>query len=198
MKFPGQRVVNFRFGIFQGQIFQFAFDGIQTQPVSKRRIQIQCFGGDILLFPGRHGIEGAHVMKPVGQFYQDNPYIVGKRQEHFFKIFGLKRRFHGLVPVFDLGKPVDNVCYPDPEFILDKFDGIIFVVFNHIVEQGTYNGCFTQPDFAGDNPRNFYRMIDIRFSAQPPHGAMGFACHLKSFLHPVFIAYSLVGIPGPE
>jgi len=43
----------------------------------------QGFLGYALLFLGRHNVEGLHVMKPVGQFDEDDPYVFRHGHQHF-------------------------------------------------------------------------------------------------------------------
>ena len=59
-----------------GKVFKFLFYRLNTEAVRNGRIDLQRFKGFIPLFLLGNRIEGAHIVKTVGKFYDYNPYIL--------------------------------------------------------------------------------------------------------------------------
>ncbi len=67
------------------------------------------FPGDPFAMPRRHGVQGAHVVKAVGQLDQDDANVLRHRQQHLAKILGLSIFARLELDLIELGYSVDHV-----------------------------------------------------------------------------------------
>ena len=64
------------------QVFEFTSNTRHTEPVSDRPVDIERFLGDSPALLPRKVLEGPHVVKPVGEFDQNDSHVVDHRQQH--------------------------------------------------------------------------------------------------------------------
>ncbi len=90
----------------QCEILKIPLHAPNAQAVRDRRVDFDRLFGDRELLGRRQRGQGAHVMQPVGQLDDDDPDVLGHRQEHFAQVFDLRVLF-GLVR--DAGQLRDTV-----------------------------------------------------------------------------------------
>ena len=93
--------------IGERKIVQLAGQVLHAQAVGDGGVYFVRFQGDPLLFLGRQGGQGPHIMQAVGQLDEDHPQVLRQGEDHFAQI--LHPAFHA--PIFDpaqLGHPVDQ------------------------------------------------------------------------------------------
>jgi len=59
------------------------------RPVRQRRVDVQRLLRDALLRVGTHVLQRAHVVRAVGQFDQDDPDVLGHRDQHLAEVLRL-------------------------------------------------------------------------------------------------------------
>ena len=101
-------VVNLRMEILERQVFKLAFDPGDAQAVRQRRVNIQGLLRRENLFVGRHMIERAHVVHPVGELDENHPHVLAHGENHLAKIFRLLLLMAAIVGAAQLGDAVDQ------------------------------------------------------------------------------------------
>ena len=110
-------------------------------------------------------------MNPIGQFYQDNPDIMGHGQDHLADIFRLLVNLFVKGDLADLGDSIDDVGH----FLAKKFVQIIqggISVLHRVVQEAADHGNRVQAHL-GQEIGNFQRVGQIRFAAQASLTFMG-------------------------
>ena len=93
VEFRLYHVVGVVLKIFQAQVFQLAFQLIQSQFVCQRGIQIACLLAHLHLCLSVCGVPYLpHQVHPVGNHYQYHPHVLGKRQQQVSEVFALYHR----------------------------------------------------------------------------------------------------------
>ena len=59
------------------------------EPLRQRRVDLHRLAGDALLLLDRQGVQRAHVVEPVGELDEDDPDVLGHRQQHLSDVLGL-------------------------------------------------------------------------------------------------------------
>ena len=59
------------------------------EPLGQRRVDLHRLAGDALLLLGRQAVERAHVVEAVGELDEDDPDVLGHRQQHLPDVLGL-------------------------------------------------------------------------------------------------------------
>ena len=90
----------------ESQVLKFHTHFIHAQPHGNRRIDIKRFTGNALDFVAIEDTQGAHVVEPVGQFYENDTNVFCHCQCHFLKIFGLPKLYRVEFDVSELADPV--------------------------------------------------------------------------------------------
>ena len=119
--------VGLRFGVFEREILHFGLDIVQPQSVCQRSVDVERFGGDLLLFLPDHGTHRLHIVQAVGQFDQDHADVVGDGDEHLAEILRLYAHV-GIGNTRYFGQPVDDPGYGGPVFPLDLLEGHVGVL----------------------------------------------------------------------
>ena len=70
-------------------VLKFFHNGSDTKSVRKRRINFHCFMRCSALFFNRFCVDGAHIMKSVGKFYDNNADVLCHSDHHFSDVFCL-------------------------------------------------------------------------------------------------------------
>ena len=73
----------------ESQVIQLHLDLPDAQPVGQGRIYVQGFLGDTLPLFGSQGVQGLHVVKPVGQLDQHHADVLRHSHQHFPETFGV-------------------------------------------------------------------------------------------------------------
>ena len=84
-------------GIFQRQVFQFAFDRVQSEAVGKRGVEVRNLRCQPFpIFVALQELAEAHQTKTVGDHNQDHAYIFSKREQQLMEVFGVDSRIAGI------------------------------------------------------------------------------------------------------
>ena len=67
--------------VFETEIFEFAFDGEESEAIGKRSVNVERFACDFILFGGRHRTQRSHIVKTVGNFNQDHANVFRHARE---------------------------------------------------------------------------------------------------------------------
>ena len=83
------RVVPLGVEVKKTQVLKFLSPGTHPQPVGDRGEDIEGLRGDPLALVGFQRIKRAHIVQPVGEFDQNDPDVLGHRQQHLAEILRL-------------------------------------------------------------------------------------------------------------
>ena len=78
-----------RMFIFEAEVFQFGLDLVEAQAVGQWGINVHGFTGNFVLLAGKHGAEGAHVVKSVGNLDEDDANVIAHCKQQLFEVFSL-------------------------------------------------------------------------------------------------------------
>ncbi len=165
--------------VLETELFQFCFDGKQSQPVCQRGVYIQGFPGNFKLLRRSHGRECAHVVQSVGNLDQDYPDIIGHGEQQLPKILCLCRYVLAKHPARYLGQPVHNLRNLIPKQGTDIIDRVIGI-FHHIVKQRRRNRGRSQPHLLRYDTGYCQRMHDVGFTGTAAGTFVCLLCHVKS------------------
>ena len=73
----------------EGEVLELPLHLPDPEPLGQRRVDLHRLAGDALLLLGRQAVQRAHVVEPVGQLDEDDPDVLGHRQEHLPDVLGL-------------------------------------------------------------------------------------------------------------
>ena len=89
------------------------------EPLGQRRVDLHRLAGDAELLLGRQAVQRAHVVEPVGELDQDDPDVLGHRQQHLADVLGLLLLVAVGAELRQLGHAVDELGDLGPEPLLD-------------------------------------------------------------------------------
>ena len=107
-------------------------------------------------------------MEAVGEFYQDNPYILGHGEEHLTKVLCLHLESVHLVILtyklqfIQLGHAIHQISHISSEGACELLHGH-FGIFYHVMQKAGYDSLLIKFQFRKDD-RNTERMDDIGFA----------------------------------
>ena len=109
-RFDGRRdlLVADRVGVAESQIFKLAAHLAHAQPMSQRRVDLQCLPRDSFLALRPEVFQGAHIVQPVGQLDQHHAHIGDHGQQHLAHIFRLAVLAIGKLNFVDIGDAFDD------------------------------------------------------------------------------------------
>ena len=108
-------LIHIRIKIGKGKVLQLGPDPVNTEPASKWRVDVQSLLSNKPLFFRGLKIEGAHVVKPVGEFNQDHPDVTGHRQNHLAHVLSLALFETAKLKSADFGYAVNYLANFIPE-----------------------------------------------------------------------------------
>ena len=88
-EFLMDRVVPLGVEMKKTQVLKLLCPGTHPQPVSNRGKDVEGLRGDPLALFGFQRIKRAHIVQPVGKFDQNDPDVLGHRQQHLAEILRL-------------------------------------------------------------------------------------------------------------
>ena len=130
-----QGPVVLRLQVLESEILQLGLDAGHTKPVGERGVDLARLGGDPYPLLRRQRIERPHVVEPVGQLDDDDPRILGDRQQQLAVVLDLLLRRGAEGEAGDLGEAVHQPRHFGTEFPGDVL-GTDVRVFDHVVQQG--------------------------------------------------------------
>ena len=76
--------------VFEAEVLKFGLDGIQTQAVGERGIDVERLTGNLVLLVGGHRLQGAHVVQAVGHLDEHDAHVLAHREQQLAEILGLQ------------------------------------------------------------------------------------------------------------
>ena len=183
LQFPFENLVAVRVQRAKPKILEFQLDGIQSQALGDRRVDLERFAGAAPALDRRHDAEGAHVVHAVGELDHDDADVAHHRQQHFAKALGLR-----FLPVLELdlvqlADAVDQFGHHLPENGGDLGLGR-GRIFDDIVQDGRDQGVRIQTQIRED-VGNRDRVRDVRFARYALLSLMLFSAEIVGFAHPL-------------
>ena len=80
-----------------------------AEPLGQRRVDLHRLAGDALLLLGRQAVQRPHVVEPVGELDEDDPDVLGHRQQHLPDVLGLLLLVAVGAELRQLGHAVDEL-----------------------------------------------------------------------------------------
>jgi hypothetical protein len=117
------------------EILQFSRYVLDAEAMGEGSINLSRLKRDPLLLLRGQGIEGPHIVQPIGEFHEDDTQILADRKDELPKILCLSPQFFS--SVFDMRK-LCNAFYQEGDFFSKVFCeriGSNRGVFNNIMEQ---------------------------------------------------------------
>ena len=134
-----QRGVLLRLEEFEGQVFQLRLDARHAEAVGQRRVDFEGLGGNAGPLVGRQVLQRPHVVEPVRQLDDDDPRVLGDREQQLAVVLDLLLRGGAEGQVGNFGQTVDQPGHLGAEFLGHVF-GADVGVFHHIVKQRGHDG----------------------------------------------------------
>ncbi len=122
-----------RLQIAEGEVFQFTAHQAHAKTVGDRGVNVESFSSDTLLAVGRKIFEGAHVVKTIGEFHQNDANVIDHGEQHFANVFSLTRLGSHQIDTADFRGTLDDASHVRAEHFRDLLDGNSGV-FDDIVE----------------------------------------------------------------
>ena len=116
-------LISDRVEIAEAEVFQLAADFSHPQAVCDGPINFQCLFRNFLLAIRRQVFQSPHVVQAVGQFDEDDAYVIDHCQHHLAQIFCLLLFASGEINFADLGYALDQMGDLLAEFLADVDDG---------------------------------------------------------------------------
>ena len=154
--------------IAETEVFQFGLDLVQSQPVGKRRIDIERLTRYLVLLVGRLGSKCTHIVQPVAYLDEDDTDVVAHRQQQLLEVLGLCGSLLAEDAAGNLCQSVDNLRYLRSENVLYVLDSIVGI-FHHVVQQGRTDARCPESHLLTGNLGDGNGVHDIRFPRQPAH-----------------------------
>ena len=181
LQFSCDGLIGFRLCVFQRKIFQFAFDGVKSETMSQRSIEIEGFAGNLQLLVAGHAVHGAHVVQAICNLDQYHAHILGQGKQQLPEVLGLKRalQIENLVDFREAVNDLGNL-WPEVGFYVVQCD---FGILHRIMKQCTSNGRRPETDLACHYFCYINGMCDIGFTRLSAHVFMRFCSHFKGFTY---------------
>ena len=146
----------------EGEVLELPLHLPDPQPLGERRVDLHRLAGDPLLLLGRQPVERPHVVEPVGELDQDDPDVLGHRQEHLPDVLGLLLLVAVGAELGQLGDAVDELGDLGAELLLDVGQAVLGVL-GDVVEQRRLDRDRIDPEL-GEDLRRRDGMRDVRLA----------------------------------
>lgn len=167
--------VGFGVEVFEGEIFEFAFDFADTETVGDRSEYFHGFACDAELLFRREVVECAHVVQAIGEFDNHDANVFRHREEHFAEIFEVVFFARTAEANFsELGDAVDEHGDFIAKLRADGFEGNR-CVFGNIMQESGGDGAGLHADF-GKDFADGQGVFDIVLSGLAFLSAVRFVC----------------------
>ena len=136
--------------IFQTQVFQFAFEFVETQFVGKRGVEVTGFLAHLVLGILLRGVTNLpHQVDPVCNHDENHTHVFGEREQQVAEVLALDDRIL-LVQFTDAAKPVDDVRHALAVLAAQRVDACLSGGYDRIEHDGQY-AIALQPYFGNGN-----------------------------------------------
>ena len=154
--------------VFEAQVLEFGLYLVQSEPVGKRRVDVESLSGNLVLLVCRLALKRPHVVKAVAYFYQDDPYVVAHREQQLLDVLRLSRRLFTEYAAGNLCQSVDNLCDLASENVLDVLNRVVSVLYN-VVQECRADACRAEPHLLACYLRHGDGVEYVRFARQAAH-----------------------------
>ena len=104
--------------MLNSKVLELLLYGSDTESVSNRRINFECFARFIELFKLGLGVDSSHIMKSVAKLDDNNANILRHRNKHFSDVFSLELFLRNVIDFSELCNSVNKHCYRFAEIAL--------------------------------------------------------------------------------
>ncbi len=155
----------------EGEVLELPLDLPDPEPLRQRRVDLHRLVGDALLLLRRQPVQRPHVVEPIGELDEDDPDVLGHREQHLADVLGLLLLVAvGREPA-ELGDPVDEVGDLGPEALLEVGQAVVGVL-RDIVEECRLDRDRIDPEI-GEDLGGGDRVGDVRFAGRATLALMG-------------------------
>ena len=127
----------------EAAVLKLTEQGVQTQAMCNRRVNIQGFLGHAAALFRLDGVQRAHIVQAVSQLDQDDAHVTRHGQQHLAKAVGLLLRLGGKFQALQLGQTIHNLGHIGTEFFSQFLLGDV-LIFDHVMQQGRHQGIGIQ------------------------------------------------------
>ena len=167
----GELAVALRVEGLEGEVLQLPLHLPDPEPLGERRVDLHRLAGDPLLLLGRQAAERPHVVEPVGELDEDDPDVLGHRQEHLADVLGLPLLVGVGGELRELRHAVDELGHLRPEALLDVGEAVLRVL-GHVVEEGGRDGGRVEAEL-GERQGGRDRVRDVGLAGRPQLALVG-------------------------
>ncbi len=107
-----------------------------AEALRQRRVDLHGLAGDALLLVRRQPVQRAHVVQAVGELDEDDPDVLGHRQQHLADVLGLLLLVAVGAEARQLRDPVDELGDLRPEAFLDVGQAVLGVLGDVVQQRG--------------------------------------------------------------
>src|SRR3984893_17797120 len=158
-------LMGFRVEFAERQFYELFAQLVHPDAARERRVNVDGFFGDPAARLGRHVLDGAHVVQPVGELDQQHAHILGDRQQQLAQIFGLLGLTGDKIELFQFREALDQTNDIFAEPLLD-LGARSFPILDGVVQQRGRDGGVVELVLR-ENRGDLERMGDIRVSGKP-------------------------------
>ena len=145
----------------EGEVLELPLHLPDPEPLGQRRVDLHGLAGDALLLRGQ-AVERAHVVEPIGELDQDDPDVLGHRQQHLADVLGLLLLVAVGAELGQLGDAVDELGDLGAEPLLDVGQAVLGVL-GDVVEERRLDRHGIEPELGQDLGRGD-GMGDVRLA----------------------------------
>ncbi len=169
-----QLIVGYRIEIPEGKILQLPFHSPHAKPVCKGRIYLQCLSGHAFLFFRRRVVQSPHVVKPVRQFDQNDPDVLGHGHKHLSQALSLLFLPALKVHPRQFRYPVHKCCNFGAKSLAD-LPVALACILNDVMEKAC-SYCIRIQVHVGKDECHSYRMVEVRLPRLPHLSIVSLLC----------------------
>ncbi len=158
----------------EGEVLQLLAHLMHAHPARERRVDVERLLRRAAARLRRPMRDGTHVVQPVGELDQQDPYVVGDGEQELAQILGLLRLLGDQVELLQLGQPFDQNADVAAEEAVDLGAGRVGVL-DRVVQQRRGDGRVVELEL-GENRGDLQRVGEVRVAGGPhlltmrPHG----------------------------
>ena len=142
-----------------------------AEALRERRVDLHRLAGDALLLVRRQAVQRAHVVQPVGELDEDDPDVLGHRQQHLADVLGLLLLVAVGAEARQLRDAVDELGDLGAEALLDVGQ-VVLGVLGDVVEQRGLDRDRVDAELGEDLGRRD-RVGDVRLAGRAALAGVG-------------------------
>ena len=150
----------------EGEVLELPLHLPDPEPLGERRVDLHRLAGDALLLLRRQAVQRAHVVEPVGELDEDDPDVLGHRQQHLADVLGLLLLVAVGAELGQLRHAVDELGDLGAELLLDVGQAVLGVL-GDVVEERGLDGDRVEAELGQDLGRGD-RVGDVRLAGAAP------------------------------